>query len=104
MGPKQKIAFAVGVSVLGTIIIMVVVSAIPGMFIPIRYFGVGIFCSGSISTPVCILLVRQGEENRRLRHELEQRVAELARLAEMDGLTGLLSRNAFFDRVGQVHA
>jgi diguanylate cyclase (GGDEF)-like protein len=104
MGPKQKIAFAVGVSVMGTIIIMVVVSAIPGMFIPIRYFGVGIFCSGSISTPVCILLVRQGEENRRLRHELEQRVAELARLAEMDGLTGLLSRNAFFDRVGQVHA
>ncbi|KQN08532.1 hypothetical protein ASE85_16460 [Sphingobium sp. Leaf26] len=103
MGPKQKIAFAVGVSVVGTIVIMAIVSAIPGMFIPLRYFGVGIFCSGSISAPVCILLVRQGEDNRRLRHELELRVAELARLAQIDGLTGLLSRNAFFDAVDQVH-
>jgi diguanylate cyclase (GGDEF)-like protein len=103
MGPKQKIAFSVGVSVLGTIVIMGIVSAIPGMFIPIRYFGVGIFCSGSISTPVCVLLVRQGEENRRLRQELELRVAELARLADIDGLTGLLSRNAFLNRAGLVH-
>ncbi|WP_088182154.1 GGDEF domain-containing protein [Sphingobium sp. Z007] len=104
MGPKQKIAFAVGVSVMGTILIMAIVSTIPGMFIPLRYFSVGIFCSASISTPVCVLLVRQGEENRLLRHELERRVEELAYLADRDGLTGLLSRNAFFDRAGRVHA
>ncbi|WP_165363592.1 GGDEF domain-containing protein [Sphingobium cupriresistens] len=104
MGPKQKIAFAVGVSVIGTIVIMAIVSTIPGMFIPLRYFSVGIFCSASISTPVCVLLVRQGEENRLLRHELERRVEELAYLADRDGLTGLLSRNAFLDRAGQVHA
>jgi diguanylate cyclase (GGDEF)-like protein len=104
MGPKQKIAFAVGVSVIGTIVIMAIVSTIPGMFIPLRYFSVGIFCSASISTPVCVLLVRQGEENRLLRHELERRVEELAYLADRDGLTGLLSRNAFFDRAGRVHA
>ncbi|MBZ9648630.1 GGDEF domain-containing protein [Sphingobium sp. 3R8] len=104
MGPKQKIAFAVGVSVLGTIIIMAIVSMIPGMSIPLRYYSVGIFCSGSISTPVCVLLVRQGEENRRLRHELELRVTELAQLADVDGLTGLLSRSAFFNRAERVHA
>jgi len=104
MGPKPKIAFAVGISVIGTVLIMAIVSAIPGMFIPLRYFSVGIFCSASISTPVCVLLVRQGEENRRLRHELERRVEELAYLADMDGLTGLLSRYAFFDRVERVHA
>lgn len=103
MGPKQKVAFAVGISVFGTVVIMTIVSLIPGMFIPLRYFSVGIFCSGSISTPVCVLLVRQSEENRRLRQELEARVAELARLADIDGLTGLLSRNAFFDRAEQVH-
>ena len=104
MGPKQKIACAVGISIFGTVVIMTIDSMIPGMFIPQRYFSVGIFCSGSISTPVCILLVRQSEENRRLRQELELRVAELARLADMDGLTGLLSRNAFFDRAEQAHA
>lgn len=103
MGPKRKIAFCVGISVLGTIVIMAAMSTIPGLFIPLRYFVVGIVCSSSISTPVCVLLVRQGEENRRLRQELELRVAELARLAEIDSLTGLLSRNAFFDRVQQVH-
>lgn len=103
MGPKQKIACAVSVSVMGTIVIMALVSMIPGMFIPLRYFSVGILCSGSISAPVCVLLVRHGEENRRLRHELERRVEELAYLADMDGLTGLLSRYAFFDRVERIH-
>ena len=103
MGPKQKIAYAVGVSILGTLIIMGVVSTIPGMFIPPRFFAVGIFCAGSISMPVCVLLVRQNEENRRLRHELERRVADLARLADMDGLTGLLSRTAFLDRASKAH-
>jgi diguanylate cyclase (GGDEF)-like protein len=103
MGPKRKIALCVGISVVGTIIIMAGMSSIPGLFIPLRYFIVGIVCSSSISTPVCILLVQQGEENKRLRFELEARVSELARLADIDGLTGLLSRNAFFDRAEQVH-
>lgn len=83
---------------------MAAMSAIPGLFIPLRYFIVGIVCSGSISTPVCILLVRQSEENKRLRLELEARVAQLARMADIDGLTGLFSRNAFFNRAEQVHA
>jgi len=104
MGPKQKIAIAVSISIFGTIAIMALASMIPGMFIPPRYFLVGIFCSASISTPVCVMLVRQGEENRRLRMELERRVAELARLADIDGLTGLLTRNAFFDRAELLHS
>jgi len=103
MGPKQKFALCVSISVIGTVGIMVLVSAMPGMFIPPRYFLVGIFCASSLSMPVCLLLIRQAEENRRLREELEQRVAELARLTQIDGLTGLLTRNAFFDRASAIH-
>ena len=103
MGTKQKIAACIGISVIGTVVIMAIVSAIPGMFIPPRYFVVGIFCAGSLSTPVCLLLTRQAEENQRLREQLEQRVAELALLAQIDGLTGLLTRNAFFDRATALH-
>lgn len=103
MSPKQKIASCVSISVIGTVVIMAIVSMVPGMSIPLRYFAVGIFCASSLSTPVCLLLIRQAEENRQLREELEQRVAELAKLAQIDGLTGLLTRNAFFDRAGAVH-
>lgn len=103
MGPKQKIVACIGISVIGTMVIMAIVSAIPGMFIPPRFFIVGIFCAASLSTPVCLLLTRQAEENQRLREQLEQRVAELALLAQIDGLTGLLTRNAFFDRAAALH-
>lgn len=103
MGPKRKIAWFVSISIMGTLIIMAIVSALPGMFIPWRFFGVGVFCAGSISTPVCILLVRQNEENRRLRRELELRVEQLRRLADVDGLTGLLTRATFFARAGESH-
>ncbi|MDR7154003.1 diguanylate cyclase (GGDEF)-like protein [Sphingobium xenophagum] len=103
MGPKQKIVACIGISVIGTMVIMAIVSAIPGMFIPPRFFVVGIFCAASLSTPVCLLLTRQAAENQRLREQLEQRVAELALLAQIDGLTGLLTRNAFFDRAATLH-
>ena len=103
MGPKRKIACFVSISIVGTLIIMAIISAIPGMFIPWRFFGVGILCAGSISTPVCFLLVRQNEENRGLRRELEQRLADLRRLADIDDLTGLLTRATFFERAGQGH-
>ncbi|MFP5433700.1 MAG: GGDEF domain-containing protein [Alphaproteobacteria bacterium] len=103
MGPKRKIVCCVIISIVGTVVIMALVSAIPGMFIPARYFFVGIFCASSLSTPVCLLLTRQAEENRHLREQLEQRVAELARLAQIDGLTGLLTRNAFFDWASVAH-
>lgn len=103
MGPKRKTACFVSISMLGTVLVMAVVSLIPGMAIPLRFFGVGLFCAGSISTPVCFLLVRQNEENRHLRHELEQRLADLRRLAEIDGLTGLLTRATFFERAVKGH-
>lgn len=103
MGPKQKIVACIGISVIGTMVIMAIVSAMPGMFIPPRFFIVGIFCAASLSTPVCLLLTRQAAENQRLREQLEQRVAELALLAQIDGLTGLLTRNAFFDRAATLH-
>lgn len=103
MGPKLKVFYAVGASVVATLAILAIVSLLPGFYIPPRFYIVGMLCCASIATPVCVLLVRQAEENKRLRKALEQRVTELARLADMDGLTGLLSRRAFLGRAHQAH-
>jgi diguanylate cyclase (GGDEF)-like protein len=98
MGSHIKTIRLVVLSVVATMVVMRLMSMIPGFFIPARYYLVGLLCSGGISTPVLAILVRQRDENRRLRMELEDRLNALRRATEVDALTGLLARQTFLER------
>ncbi len=98
MGSHIKTVRLVILSVVATMVAMRMMSMIPGLFIPARYYLVGLFCSGGISGPVLAILVRQGDENRRLRMELETQLHVLRQATESDALTGLFARQTFLER------
>lgn len=101
MNGVGKIAAGVGFSVLCTAIGMAGLSYLAGPedgFIPPLWWIFGLACPALVSLPVCVILVRQGEANRRLAGQLAEAMARLADLAQHDGMTGLLNRTAFLSR------
>lgn len=98
MRPSIKTLQLVLLSVVATMVVMRLLSMIPGFYIPARFYLVGILCSAGISGPVLAIIVRQNEENRRLHSELQHRLDALRRAMEVDGLTGLLTRQTFLER------
>lgn len=97
MGPKARILTGIAFSVSATLVLMFVVSRFPGMAIPLHYWIFGMMCPAIISAPVCCMLVRQGEQNRRLHAELEQAFYKVRQLADIDQMTGLLNRATFLE-------
>lgn len=103
MNGLRKIAAGVAFSVLCTAIGMAALSLAIGPedgAIPPIWWGFGLACPALVSLPVCIILVRQGEANRRLAAQLESALSRLADVAQRDGMTGLLNRTAFLARAG----
>lgn len=98
MANWQKILLAVGFSVLATILAMVVMEELSGLEIPAPYWVFGFLCPACVSAPVSIILARQAEINRRLNGQLMVAQAELLAQADLDHLTGVLNRAAFYRR------
>lgn len=99
MSPRAKIAAAVGFSVAATLVLLSLVSLLPGMEIPLAWWLVSAVMPLVISAPVAIVLVRQSESIRRLNGELSLAYERMKHVAETDPLTGVWSRNAFDARV-----
>lgn len=96
--PAFRVALGVIFSVSTTLMLMWTVSRFPNMQIPEPYWIFGALCPALISTPVCILLVRQGEQNLRLSRELRAAFEALERIADLDQMTGLINRATFFQQ------
>lgn len=94
-----KVLCGVGFSVAATILLLLAVSRLPGMEITPAYWVVAVICPVLVSAPVCIVLVGLVERNRAMTIELQGLNHRLERMAEQDGLTGLLNRRAFIERV-----
>jgi diguanylate cyclase (GGDEF)-like protein len=98
MGHWQKIVLAVGFSVLATLVAMLVMESVSGLEIPVPYWVFGVVCPILVSGPVSIILARQAEVNQRLNRQLMIAQAELLAQADIDHLTGVLGRAAFYRR------
>lgn len=98
MGVRVKtLYFSMG-SMLSMFVIMRITSHLSGMDIPLPIYILSMMFAGIMSYPFYVLLLESWEKNQRLRKELEQMVAHLQRKADVDDLTGLLSRSAFLER------
>lgn len=99
MRAYRKAVLGILFSVASSLAGMAVMSRIPGLDIPLPYWIFGFMAPLCISTPVCLILTRQAEQNRRLNTELHAAMARLQRLSEIDQMTGLLNRASFLDRL-----
>lgn len=104
MRPYSKAIVGIVFSVSTSLAAMWVMSRFPGMEIPIPYWIFGFFAPLFISTPVCLLLARQVEQKRRLTESLQNAMAELRHLSEIDQMTGLFNRASFLRRLEQARA
>lgn len=102
MSTGLRIAVGVTFSVLATLAAMRLLAFLPGMQIEPVWWLFGAACPLAVSLPVCTLLVRRWEENRRLAGQLEEALAELRRQARIDRMTGLLNRGALMDDAGKI--
>ena len=91
-----KILLAVGFSVLTTLLAMLAMEQLSGLDIPAPYWVFGVACPILVSAPVSIILARQAEVNQRLNRQLMVAQAELLAQADIDHLTGVLNRAAFY--------
>jgi len=99
MTPRARIAAAVAFSVVAALVLIFLVSLIPGMEISPAWWLASAVIPLLISGPVAIVLVRQSESIRRLNSELGIAYERMKHVAETDPLTGVWSRNAFDARV-----
>lgn len=87
-------------SVLGTLAFLLIVGMLPGMEIPLRWMIGGALCAAVVSTPVCVIFVRQRQKIILLHRALSRAYAQLELRAGTDQLTGLANRDAFFGKLG----
>lgn len=92
----RKVLIAVAFSILATLLAMAAMVLMTGEDIPWPFWVFTVLCPACISAPVSIVLVRQGEANRRLNQQLLLTQAELRAQVDCDHLTGVLNRAAFY--------
>ncbi len=92
----RKVLIAVAFSVAATLLAMVAMVLLTGEEIPWPFWVFTVICPAGISAPISIVLVRQGEANRRLNQQLLLTQAELRAQVDRDHLTGVLNRAAFY--------
>ncbi len=104
MPANLKIALVAFSSFAATMLIMAVVSSIPGIEpVPLHWWIVAGIIPVVISAPVSWLLGRQAEYIRRLNAELNAAYQAVKHAAETDHLTGVANRAAFDARVAALH-
>jgi diguanylate cyclase (GGDEF)-like protein len=100
MYPWSKVLVAMGFSVVVTLVAMLGMTLLLGEVIPPAFWVFGAACPALISGPVSFILVRQAEDNRRLNGQLLATQAVLRAQADIDHLTGVLNRAAFYRHAG----
>jgi diguanylate cyclase (GGDEF)-like protein len=93
-----KVLIAVAFSIAATLLAMVAMVLVTGEEIPWPFWVFTVICPAFISAPISIVLVRQGEANRRLNDQLLLTQAELRAQVDRDHLTGVLNRAAFYSQ------
>ncbi|MFZ4688493.1 MAG: GGDEF domain-containing protein [Polymorphobacter sp.] len=99
MTKATKVAMSSGISLLITMMVMAVVSRIPGLEVPLAWWIIGALLPVVISAPITWLMARQSERIAQLNDALLVAYAELKQLANTDSLTGAWNRAAFDARV-----
>ncbi len=100
----RKVLIAVAFSVAATLMAMVAMVLLTGEEIPWPFWVFTVICPACISAPISIVLVRQGEANRRLNQQLLLTQAELRAQVDRDHLTGVLNRAAFYTHAASYDA
>jgi len=105
MAPGLRIFLAVAFSVVTTLALMLLISALPGVEPVSRgWWIVAAVLPIVVSLPVSYVFVRQSEAIRRLNVELTNAYGALKRTAETDHLTGVPNRATFEARVAALQA
>lgn len=99
MSPNLKILIVIGFSVGTNLLLMLLLSKLPGMHIPHGWWLAGVAIPVLISSPVAFVLVRQSESIRLLNAELTSAYQAVKRVSETDHLTGVPNRVSFDIRV-----
>lgn len=94
----RKVLIAVAFSVGTTLLAMVAMVLLTGEHVPWPFWVFAVLCPAGISAPISIILVRQAEANYRLNQQLLLTQAELRAQVDLDHLTGVLNRAAFYRR------
>lgn len=90
-----KVIRAVVVSVGVTLVVMALMSRLPGLDIPLPYWVLGAALPLLLSGPISWALARQAARIAQLNAELSDAYVRMKALAETDQLTGLANRAAF---------
>jgi diguanylate cyclase (GGDEF)-like protein len=90
-----KVIRAVVVSVGVTLVVMALMSRLPGLDIPLPYWALGTLMPLLLSGPITYSMARQGERIAQLNAELSAAFDQMKAMAETDHLTGLANRAAF---------
>ena len=97
MSSLHRVLATVAFSTIGSCIVLAVYSSVAGLPMPPAAWVITALCPILVSTPVAIVLIRQGERVRRLNDDLLAAYAQLNRVAATDDLTGIANRRSFLE-------
>jgi diguanylate cyclase (GGDEF)-like protein len=98
-----KTAVVALVSFAVTMVVIAVVSRLPGMDVPLGWWIIGGILPVVIAAPAAFVLARQSEAISQLNAQLVIAYAAVKRAAETDHLTGISNRAAFDARAAALH-
>lgn len=97
MSSLHRVLATVAFSTIGSCIILALYSWVADLPMPPAAWLITALCPILVSTPVAVVLIRQGERVRRLNDDLLAAYAQLNRVASTDDLTGVANRRAFLE-------